>query len=190
MYHYLFKNISHVRPIWNFDRICICVFVYMCVCVFVYLYLHVRQLGTLFLMSSYHFLSENIAYVGHICNFDQSSICVFVFLCICICMSDKSKLCIRGPRTVTISKIFWILLNTLKKKIVFAYLCICIYVFAHQTLGNIVFEVLVPLPFQKKHILDLSANLTQTVFVYLCICMSDTGEYCFCGPRTITFLKI
>ena len=96
MYHYFFKNISHVRPIWNFDRICICVFVYMYVCVFVYLYLHVRQLGTLFLMSSYHFLSENIAYVGHICNFDQSSICVFVFLYICICMSDRWKLCFQG----------------------------------------------------------------------------------------------
>jgi len=72
--------------------------VFVCLC-FVYLYLHVRQLGTLFLMSSYHFLSENIAYVGHICNFDQSSICVFVFAC--------------------------------------------------QTNRNFVFEVLVPLPFQK-----------------------------------------
>ena len=27
-----------------------------------------------------------ITHVGHICNFDQSSICVFVFLCICICV--------------------------------------------------------------------------------------------------------
>ena len=40
--------------------------------------------------------------------------------------------------------------------------------------------------------LGLFANLTQTVFVqlYLCICMSDTREHCFCGPRTITFQKI
>ena len=35
------------------------------------------------------------------------------------------------------------------------YLCICISVFAHQTLGNFVFEVLVPLPFQKYNILEV-----------------------------------
>ena len=40
MYHYFFKNISHVRPIWNFDRICICVFV--CIC------MRMSQLGTFF----------------------------------------------------------------------------------------------------------------------------------------------
>ena len=33
LYHYFFKNISHVRPIWNFDRICICVFVFLCICI-------------------------------------------------------------------------------------------------------------------------------------------------------------
>ena len=43
------------------------------------------------------------------------------------------------------------------------YLCICISVFACHTPGNIVFEVLVPLPFQKY--------ITQTVFVYLFICV-------------------
>ena len=31
-YHYLFKNIAHVRHICNFDRSCICVFVYLCIC--------------------------------------------------------------------------------------------------------------------------------------------------------------
>ena len=38
----------------------------------------------------------------------------------------------------------------------------------------------------------LSSNLTQTVFVYLylCIWMSDTWEHCFWGPCTISFSKI
>ena len=52
-YHYLFKNIAHVRSICNFDRSCICVFVY----------LHVRHLGSLFSRSVYHYLSENIWFV-------------------------------------------------------------------------------------------------------------------------------
>ena len=33
---------------------------------------------------------------------------------------------------------------------VFVYLCSCICVFACHALGNIVFEVLLPLPFQKN----------------------------------------
>ena len=32
-YHYLFKNIAHVRSICNFDRSCICVFVYLYLCI-------------------------------------------------------------------------------------------------------------------------------------------------------------
>ena len=35
-YHYLFKNIAHVRSICNFDRSCICVFVYLCICICVF----------------------------------------------------------------------------------------------------------------------------------------------------------
>jgi len=50
------------------------------------------------------------------------------------------------------------------------------------------FEVLVPSSFQKiYHMLGLSDNLTNTVFVYLCvfvyldlcIWVSDTWEHCF-----------
>jgi len=37
------------------------VFVYLCICVFVYL--HIRHLGTFFLRSLYHYLSENIWFV-------------------------------------------------------------------------------------------------------------------------------
>ena len=36
LYHYLFKNIAHVRFICNFDRSCICVFVYLCICICVF----------------------------------------------------------------------------------------------------------------------------------------------------------
>ena len=43
-YHYLFKNIAHVRSICNFNRSCICVFIFV--------YLHVRHSGTLFFRSS------------------------------------------------------------------------------------------------------------------------------------------
>ena len=71
--------------------------------------------GTLFLGSSYHYLLKNIAHVRGICKFYPNCICVFVYLYICV----------------------------------FVYLCICICVLARQTPGNIVFEVLVPLHFQK-----------------------------------------
>ena len=47
---------------------------------------------------------------------------------------------------------------------VFVYLCICIYVFAHQIIGNIIFEVLVPSPFQKYKTFDPNCIC---VFVYL-----------------------
>ena len=38
----------------------ICDFDQFCICVFVFEYLQVRNLGTLFLRSLYHYLSENI----------------------------------------------------------------------------------------------------------------------------------
>ena len=43
---------------------------------------------------------------------------------------------------------------------VFVYLCICICVFARQTPGNIVFEVLVSLPF-RKYMVCMVQNLAQ-----------------------------
>ena len=50
---------------------------------------------------------------------------------------------------------------------VFVYLCICIYVFAHQILRNIIFKVLIP------------STLTEAAFVYLylgiCIWVSGGG---------------
>ena len=80
LYHYLFKDIAHVRGICKFNSNCICVFVfgYLCICI---VYLHVRHLGILFLMSWCNFLWKNIALVGSICKFDQT---VFVYLCICV----------------------------------------------------------------------------------------------------------
>ena len=78
-YHYLFKNIAHVRGICKFDPNCICVFlfVYLCICI---VYLHVRDMETLFLRSSHHYLFKNIAHVRSICNFDRSCIYVSVYL--------------------------------------------------------------------------------------------------------------
>ena len=115
----------------------------------------------------------------------------------------------------------------------------CIWVFASQTPGNIVFEVLLPLPFHKygtchvymqlwpmlylcicvfvfvylhvrrlgtlflrslyHHLFKNIAHVRSMcnfdrscicVFVYLCICTSDTWEHCFWGPYIITFQKI
>ena len=43
---------------------------------------------------------------------------------------------------------------------VFVYLCICICVFARQTPGNIVFEVLISLPF-RKYMVCMVQNLAQ-----------------------------
>ena len=43
-YHYLFKNITYVRHICNFDRNCICVFVYLCICIYVFAHQIVRSI--------------------------------------------------------------------------------------------------------------------------------------------------
>ena len=91
-YHYLFKNIAHVRGICKFYPNCIFVFVfvYLCICI---VYLHVRDLWTLLFRSWYHFLFKNIALVGSICKFDQT---VFVYLCIFICVF--------GPLTLSLDQ--------------------------------------------------------------------------------------
>ena len=85
-YHYLFKNIAHVRGIRKFYPNCIFVFVfvYLCICI---VYLHVRDLWTLLFRSWYHLLFKNIALVGSICKFDQT---VFVYLYLCIWPANTS----------------------------------------------------------------------------------------------------
>ena len=55
-------------------------YVYMRTCVFVYLYLHFRQLGTLIMRSSYHYIFENISYSRHICNLQYLCNCVFAYM--------------------------------------------------------------------------------------------------------------
>jgi len=63
--------------------------------------------------------------------------------------------CFWGHRTITSSKngtwhMFGVPANLTKTVFVYLYLCMYLYcVFACQRLGNIVFEVLVPFPFQK-----------------------------------------
>ena len=66
-YHYLFKNITHVRSIFKFNPNCICVFAFV--------YLGVRHLGTLFLRSSYHFLFKNISHHGYFQGFSDRELC-------------------------------------------------------------------------------------------------------------------
>jgi len=82
-----------------------------------------------------------ITHVRSIFKFDPKFICVFVFvflylfICICVFLFVYLYLCI----CICI--------------FVFVYLylciCICICVFLCQTLGNVVFEVLIPFSFQK-----------------------------------------
>ena len=90
---------------------------------------------------------------------------VFAYLCICICVYVFVYLQVRHPGTLFL------------RYAVFAYLCICICVFASQTPGNIVFEVLLPLPFQKYSTCHVYPQLWPMlysricVFAYLCICI-------------------
>ena len=159
-YHYLLKNIAPVMSICNFDQCCICVsvYLYLCICVFVFVYLKVRHPGTLFFRSSHHFLLKNIAPVMSIYNFGQGCICVFVFV----------YLQVRHQGTLFLRSSYHYLFKNIAHVMsicnfdqccicVFVYFCICICVFASQTPRNIVFEVLLPLPFQKY----------STCYVYL-----------------------
>ena len=103
-----------------------------------------------YLISLHPLLFENIAHVRSICKFDLNCICVFVYLYFCICMSETWEHCFRSPLTITFSKIYHLIgLSDHLTQTVFVYLCICICVFASQTPRNIVFEVLLLLPFQK-----------------------------------------
>ena len=52
---------------------------------------------------------------------------------------------------------------------VFVYLCICICIFASQTPGNIVFEVLVSLPFQKYSTCHVYLQLWPMLYLYICV---------------------
>ena len=91
---------------------------------------------------------------------------VFVYLCICICVlyvRHLGTLFLRSSYHLlfknvshhgsfqSVSKCL-ILLPTNHKRVwqtVFVYLCVCMCVFGCQTLGKIVFEVLIPSAFQK-----------------------------------------
>ena len=98
-----------------------------------------------------------------------------MFLRICICMSDKWKLCFRGPRTITFSKILHLLdiSATLKKM----YLCICIFVFVYLHIrhsGTLflrsLYHYLCKNITYVRHICNFDRNCI-CVFVYLYVCM-------------------
>ena len=50
---------------------------------------------------------------------------------------------------------------------VFVYLCICICVFACQTPGNIVFEVLVPVTMEHKQTLTITQKIQMVLTIEL-----------------------
>ena len=76
------------------------------------------------------------------------------------------------------------------------YLCICICVFVYlqfRQQGALFLRSWNHYLFKNiAHGMSI-CNVDQCcmcVFVYLCICKSDTWEHCLCGPLTITFSKI
>ena len=110
---------------------------------------------------------------------------VFAYLCICICVYVFVYLQVRHPGTLFLRSSCHYLFKNIAHVMsicnfdqccicVFVYLCICICVFASQTPGNIVFEVLVSLPF-RKYMVCMVQNLAQLRKVYIYI-MSVTDE--------------
>ena len=164
------------------------VFAYFCICVFVFVYLQVRHPGTLFLRSSYHYLFKNIADVIFICNFDQCCICVFVYLQV------------RHPGTLFLRSSYHYLFQKYSTCHVYLqhwpmlYMRICVFVYLKVRLPGTLF-LRPSYHYLFKNIANVMSicNFDQCcicVFVYLCICKSDTREHCFWGPLNITFSKI
>ena len=145
-YHYLFKNIAHVRSICNFHLNCMCVFVYFYLCIWMsdtwkHCFWDPRTI-TFF---------KNIAYVRSICKFDQSCICLLVYLCICIfvylCIYVFVYLHIRYSWTLFLRSSYRNLFKNIVHVMpmfnfnqncicVFVYLCICIWVTSEWWWGS------------------------------------------------------
>ena len=132
---------------------------------------------------------------------------VFAYLCICVFVFVYLQVRHQGPLFLRSS--YHYLFKNIAHVMsicnfdqycicVFVYLCIYICVFESQTARNIVSEALLPLPFQKYSKCHVYLQLWPLlylricVFLYLnlCLCKSDTREYCFWGPHIITFSKI
>ena len=103
------------------------------------------------------------------------------------------------PWTILFSKICHMLgLSGTLSYAVFVYLCICIFVFARLTHGNIIFDTLEQSSFQKYAICWVFPALGNAlylcicvfVYLYLCIFVWDTWEYQFRYPWTKSFQKM
>ena len=120
---------------------------------------------------------------------------VFAYLCICICVYVFVYLQVRHPGTLFLRSSCHYLFKNIAHVMsicnfdqccicVFVYLCICICVFASQTPGNIVSEVLLPLPFQKYSTCHvywqlwpmLYLRICVFVYLYLCIYEQTTND--------------
>ena len=109
---------------------------------------------------------------------------VFAYLCICVFVFVYFE--VRHPETLFLRSPCHYLFKNIAHAMsicnfgqaVFLYLCICICVFASQTPRNIVFEVLLPLPFQKYSTCHVYLQLWPScisvfLYLYLCICAFD-----------------
>ena len=145
------------------------------------MYLHVRHLGTLFLRSSYLYLFKNIAFVRHICNFENklySCVCIFVFVYLHI--RHSGTLFLRSMYHYLCENITYVrhICNFDQNCIcVFVYLSICVFVIMYlhiRYLGT---------SFLKSSYHHLFKNIAHVVpmcnfdrscicvFVHLCICI-------------------
>ena len=141
-------------PIWNFDQICTS-----------------DTWEHYFWSPPFKKYSTCCAY-----NFDPSSICVFVYLricswvtCICATFTEVVFVYMQVRHSGTLflrslyhnlSKNITCYISVTLTKTVFVF-------FAHQILGNIIFEILVPSPFQKYSTCRVYVQLWPKL--YLCI---------------------
>ena len=140
-----------------------------------------------------------IYHIRYICNYAWILICVFVFVYFHMYLYFIHSGTLRSSYHYLLKNIcstchvYLHLTNA-----VFAYLCICIcvYVFVYLQVrhpGILFLRSSCHYLFKNiAHVMSI-CNFDQCcicLFVYLCICKSDTREHCFWGPLTITFSKI
>ena len=132
----------HVLPllifyfiVLHYNVLYVIVLYFLMCCTYYYLFKNITQglSGT---------LTETIFVYLHICLF---VFCVFVFACQITGNIYKEHLIEDDILNNVYTIVFFMYLCIC----VFVYLCICIFVFSHHILGNIIFEFLVPSPFQK-----------------------------------------
>ena len=104
-------------------------------------------------------------------------ICVFVYLHFCICLFDIWEYHLWYPWIILFSKICHMLgVSGTWSYAVFLYVCICIFVFACLTHGNMIFVILAQTSLQKYTTCWVFLALRH--MLYLCICVFVFVYFC------------